>query len=529
MAAIEIRLALDPDRIGELIRHPALAALRAGRRRTEHLHGVYHDTADRRIARAGLTLLSRRCGRRWTVAIESASPEAPAPAAEGRPRRGIEWASSGCAPDPLRLVATPWRRVFVKALRKGPLGPVCSADIERTSYRVDLDGRTTATLVLDRGFVAAARETAGAGRREPVCEVAVAIAAGDPTALFDLAALLVDELGCTPEPRSQAERGYALADAVVDAPSRARDASFGPKATAREAAVAILVECVRQIERNAVGFPAGRDPEWVHQLRIGLRRLRSCLSIFGDLFASGRVEDLTCETRWALDTLSEARDLDVFATSTLPRALPDLALARAGRAGVDWDPDALARRLAARRRVARRRVDAAVASPRFAALVLGALALARVPVDDEAREAAGHESARAFCAREIERRARRLARAGTRLALAGDEERHAVRLAAKKLRYATEFTAPLFPGRRSRGFRTALARLQETLGEFNDLVVASRIIAALAGPGSSATATIEGWARDRAGALAGSIDDAWRRCRSSRPFWPRHRRSDARR
>ncbi|MFO1281711.1 MAG: CHAD domain-containing protein [Burkholderiales bacterium] len=525
MAAIEIRLALDGARVAELIGHPALLALRRGRPRTERLRIVYFDTPERRIARAGLGLRSRRRGRRWTVSVESDSPQTPAPGVKA----AIEWVSTGSAPDPLRLVATPWRALFVKALREGPLGPVCTADVERISFPVDLDGRTFATLAVDRGYLAAARGTAGAGRREPVCEVDIGIAAGDPTGLFDLAALLVDELGCMPEPRSRAERGYALADAVVEAPSRARDASFGPEATAREAATAILAECVRQIRSNAVGFPAGRDPEWVHQLRIGLRRLRSCLSIFGDLFASGRVESLAAEIRWALDTLGAARDLDVFATSTLPRALPDLALARAGRAGVDWDPDALARRLAARCRLARREVDAAVASPRFATLVLDALALARVPTSDEARVAAGRESARAFCARAIERRARRLARAGARLALAGDEERHAVRLAAKKLRYATEFAAPLFPGRRTRESRAALARLQETLGEFNDLVVAPRVAAALAGPGSPATATIDAWARGRAGALAETIDDAWRHYRSSRPFWPRPRRSDARR
>jgi CHAD domain-containing protein len=96
-----------------------------------------------------------------------------------------------------------------------------------------------------------------------------------------------------------------------------------------------------------------------------------------------------------------------------------------------------------------------------------------------------------------------------------------VRIAAKKLRYATEFFAPLYPRKRTRAYRRALADLQQVLGEFNDASVAPRVVAAVAGPAAPATAAMAAWAAARSVALEPAIVAAWRAFAKARPFWKR--------
>ncbi|MCE7878003.1 MAG: CHAD domain-containing protein, partial [Betaproteobacteria bacterium PRO3] len=121
----------------------------------------------------------------------------------------------------------------------------------------------------------------------------------------------------------------------------------------------------------------------------------------------------------------------------------------------------------------------------------------------------------------LARRHRRLLRAGEGLAACTPEERHAFRIAAKKLRYATEFFAALFPRKRTRVYRDALAGLQQVLGEWNDAAVAPRIAATIAGPAAVATVAIEAWAAGRASDAARRLDDAWAHFVAAKPFWSR--------
>jgi CHAD domain-containing protein len=99
---------------------------------------------------------------------------------------------------------------------------------------------------------------------------------------------------------------------------------------------------------------------------------------------------------------------------------------------------------------------------------------------------------------------------------------HAVRLAAKKLRYAAEFFASLYPRKKTRAYRKALAALQEELGAWNDAAVAARIAAEITGPQSPAAAAFEGWAAARGASRSDALADAWTKFVKARPFWSSH-------
>jgi CHAD domain-containing protein len=78
----------------------------------------------------------------------------------------------------------------------------------------------------------------------------------------------------------------------------------------------IAEHCVIDIRRHEAGLVHGTDPESVHLMRVGLRRLRSALRLFSPWIPLPA--DLRTELEWLGDALGNARDAEVLATSTLP-------------------------------------------------------------------------------------------------------------------------------------------------------------------------------------------------------------------
>ena len=111
-------------------------------------------------------------------------------------------------------------------------------------------------------------------------------------------------------------------------------------------------------------------------------------------------------------------------------------------------------------------------------------------------------------------------RRGILLRMAEAEERHAVRIAAKKLRYAAEFFASLFPRKRSRTYLKTLAGLQDVLGQFNDGTIALRLASSVERPGrDAAVGIVHGWIAGQASAREPKLARVQRRFEKARHFW----------
>ncbi len=184
--------------------------------------------------------------------------------------------------------------------------------------------------------------------------------------------------------------------------------------------------------------------------------------------------------------LGEARDLDVFIRKTI-------APARAR------DPDGaalgtLAHAYAERREAAYDAALEMVASGRLVRIVLDTLAWIEagpwLRKDGNVKREAPVEG---FAAEELRRRAKRIRKRGRHLAELAPDERHRVRIAVKKLRYAAEFFAPLYEGKgrakRTKRFRDALGELQDRLGDLNDIAAATTM-AETAGDGAAPAARL---------------------------------------
>ncbi len=247
-------------------------------------------------------------------------------------------------------------------------------------------------------------------------------------------------------------------------PSLARDA------TVDQAMAAIFASGFDQWRANQAAAIDGRDPEGVHQMRVGLRRLRSALSIFRKLIPKSQLAWLQPGARETANVLGPARDWDVFLSDPLIpiiQARPD-----------DTELDSLRRHAEARRTAAytklRKDLAAAPHEP-FQIRVDRWLEAGAWRSERTAGQAALSATPIATFASELltERRAKTLA-PGADLARLPAEERHILRIAMKKLRYAGKFFAMPFEKKAARPFVGSLKALQDDLGHLNDVAFAER-------------------------------------------------------
>jgi triphosphatase len=503
---VELKLAIDPLALPRLKRHAALLAAVAGPARSARVASVYYDTAAFDLRDAGVGLRVRRDGRRWLQTLKGAGS-----AVAGLYQRPeYEWPLAMPRLDHARFAATPWEKLLTKAGVGDALKPVFRTEIRRTSQPLAFADGTRALLCIDVGYVQAGR------RRSAISEIEIELSAGHARPLFEFAQALAGDLPLTLAPLSKAERGYRMVAQRPPSPLRARPVPLAAGATVAQALAAIADDCLAQVGGNAEGVGAGADSEFLHQMRIGVRRLRSLIRLARGV-TTEFPEPLAAELRWLATSLGPARDWDVFTEEVLP---PIAHSFRARR-----ELTSIRIRAARRRAQHRASAQAAVASPRFLQLLL-ALGAYFADVAAAAAPPEAPPSAAAFASALLGTREQKLRKLGKRLPTATSGERHAVRIAAKKLRYAAEFFAPLFAQRRARAYIRSLSRLQSALGVLNDAATAERLLAELVPPESTSAPRVahaaglaRGWIAASQANGIGAVDEAWREFARRKPFW----------
>jgi CHAD domain-containing protein len=258
-------------------------------------------------------------------------------------------------------------------------------------------------------------------------------------------------------------------------------------------------------------------------MRVGVRRMRSAMALFRDVLPAAQAAPLREELRWIAGELGRARDLDVFfedQLAPLRRHLPeDPALKRLQDEAAHMRAESYAR------------LRASLESPRYAELVLrlGHWLAGRAWRQQPTSPASAQLflPARDAARRLLARRYKRLRRRGRGLHAMSVDEKHVLRIEAKKLRYAAEFLRGLFPRSRSGRLIRATSDLQDMLGHLNDVSTArtllGEVLERLDGEASPALVRaagfVEGWISHEAeGQLAG-LADGWRALRRQKPFW----------
>ena len=487
----ELKFRLGPGAVVRLSGHPALQ----GPQTSQSLRSVYFDTPDGVLRAAGCGLRVRATPGGFVQTLKRQT----APGQTARDEWEVPVASETL--DPSALKSTPAHRLLKG--RRGDLSPRFATTVVRRIRMVDWEGARI-EVAFDAG------ELSAGDRREPIYELELELKAGEPAALFSLARRLARDLAIVPVFESKAERGWRLADGISRSPRRAVATPLSPDATTTTAFRRIAMACLAQVSANAELLRVVRRPEAVHQMRVGLRRLRAAVGVFKPRLAEGERERIETELKWLAHEADAARDLDVFIRDVFhptAQAAPSPELAPLGR------------HLLAARGQAYDRVLTAIASPRYALMMLETTAwieTAALPDDPVAP----------FAVEALDRLHRQVERRARDLADLDPEARHHLRIRAKRLRYAAEFFADLFPARRRRArYLKALERLQDRLGELNDLAVARDRVPGEAALDDASVAFAAGRVigrreRDEAALLASAVK-ACGRFHDARPFWTR--------
>jgi len=484
MAETTLELALVPDAATDLFRHAAIAT--RARRRAARLS--FLGSTDGTLQAQGLVAIARGGQRVGTLRLVRAMPQDATPWLPGAPMPVL-------AETPLPAGELSFDAFAALGLVPHALVPLPLASLE---------GRE-ATAVTEQGVTVVL--IAGA-LRAMLAESAVArvTLAGERAAVFALAAALAADLPLSVPATSLAEEACALARGEKPLPLRDGAPEIPRDATTAEAFAASVAHLALALLANAPAAFAGETPAGTHQSRVALRRLRSVLSLFKEI-AGPEAASVSAELKALAGALGPARDWDVFLEGRLAEAVAAfpgderLALLRA-------DAEAARERAYARLR-------AALGAPSFRLLGLSLAALARAPRDSP-------EPAREFAERALNRRLRRVLRHGEDLAGLPPPALHALRLDAKRLRYAAETFAPLFGERKVRRFLRALAGLQDALGHLNDMAVAAGLLAELASDNPNrafAIGVVEGWIAAKADGARGEALAAWERFLGREVFW----------
>lgn len=463
----ELKFQIPPARTDALRR--AVATTTA---RTVRLQALYVDTADQRLAAAGLALRLRKEGRVWVQTLKGRGDglmqrlehEVRLPPQRGEP-----------VLDPLRHAGTPAGELLLQVLADAhttgaELRTLYRTDIRRLHRRVR-HGGALIEIAHDHGRITAD------GRSVAVDEIEFELVSGSPAVLPALAARWAARFGLWWDVRTKSERGYRLAlERDVVPAVKATPAALPPGAGPRLAWTTVLQNALAHALPNAAEIAAGTDaPEHLHQLRVALRRLRSALRWFADWGGDAdAAHALEADWREPFGRLGAARDADVLAHGLHP------ALQAAGAPPFSC-PAAAA-------------VDGPgeiVRGGDFTALLLRTLATS-MPASEPAADddaPALHESA----SRVLHRAWRRVLRDAQAFGKASVEQQHRTRKRLKRFRYGLEFLLPLLARKPALRLHRAVCSALDALGHLNDLHTAEARLRICAQADSRAWFAV-GWA-----------------------------------
>ena len=396
------------------------------------------------------------------------------------------------------------------------LGVVFTTNFSRVTSIAEPGTGDRIEVSLDRGEVVCGE------RHEQLCEIELELKTGNAARLFDLATALAGELPLRLDNVSKAERGYRLAEAAGPRPVKAATIDLRRQMSVDAAFQAILSGCLRHLQANERGVLDSNDPEYIHQARVAIRRMRSTFGLFHPAIPKSLFADALAWLKQTGATLGTARDWDVFCTGLLAKAPSSVA------AGTHAPAGNIRQRAAAQRGLARKRAKALLAEPGF---TQHSLAFSRLLVEGawtHERDAAHAEAAAMplseYAAKLLLRRSRKVLKRGSELQRNDPASLHALRIQIKKLRYACEFFTPLFGRKSAKRYLSRLEDLQEILGVLNDAATAHRLLDALATRASDSTGQqtigfLRGYAAAAADVRLGELENAWRRFEKADSFW----------
>jgi inorganic triphosphatase YgiF len=502
---IELKLLFAAEDSARL--RQAIGAIAGAKPTSRTLVTTYFDTKAHDLLAKRAALRVRQSGKDYMQTLKNEGE-----LAFGMRLRG-EWETpvTALAPETALFVADE-ARALLAGIDAAALTPLFTTAFKRQAWRL-MRNQSEIEIALDQGSL-----TAGDLER-PIDELELELKSGDGADLMRLAEMLAEDFPFRLGYQSKAASGYALATGDPPPFKTAPPLSLSAAMTTEEAWIAIINHCLGHFLDNAACAIDGRVADGVHQCRVAIRRLRSAFSVFRKSLPSAQTGWLFAEAKWLAGALGPARDLDVFVAETLApveSTFPEQAAFATLRLRLE-EARARAygdvRHVLASTRVTRffLRLNVWLATRGWrAAATEKELKRLDAPIGELAQA-------------KLDRRLKTVRKAGRGFAKLSVEERHLVRIAMKKLRYASEFFRSLYERQATKPFLKNLAAIQQHLGRLNDVATARHLLAAHAGEKTAemgeARGLILGWHAQATETNERDVRAAWDEFCDSAPFW----------
>lgn len=547
------------------------------------LHALYFDTPDRELARARIALRLRREGREWVQTLKMPGADVITRVEMNHPRPGPVLDLSVYAGTPVEAALAGLR---------GQLGLRYETDVQRLLCKVR-SRYGTVEVAYDTGKLRA-------GDLElPISEVEFELMSGRPSAIFAVARTWLQRHNLILDTRSKSQRGDALAtlaQRLAETPDDGTEAAaktrrklvaefWGTRGagsirlnedmTAPQALGAVSADCLEQIIHNAAmlaevdtaGVYAAGHSEHVHQLRVGMRRLRSAWRLFDGwtgpvpeelvegirthfaAFGANRDQDVLDETvgpmleragmpviphkpaapdqnsytiasgpafqgwllsmlEWSID-VPPAPQADAGVPLTLSTPTGEVAADGASTAGSTATEAPTQANSSARSEGS----DQGQPADALSGPIVPTIIPLRQPEPPDAPP-----PLRKLLSDRLHRWHKKVVSEGKRFTDLEIEARHDLRKRAKRLRYGLTFAESLLPAAKLQSYRKLLSQVQDLLGEFNDLAVARDHYEACKTDYPQAWFAL-GWIGARLDALAVQSQQAFDQLAEAKPFW----------
>ena len=459
----ELKLRIAPEQLASLKRHALLKTYSITRPVTRRLQNIYYDTPKLDLHKSEMALRLRHTGRQWLQTLKGGG------SMQAGLHRRNEWEVpvKRAALDFSATQEVEWDEHLRPSLRK-KLHPIFVTDFTRNSRMLDFQGAQI-ELCIDQGEVRTEQHSV------PICELELELKSGEPGLLFELALEILDVVPFELETVSKAEQGYRLLSGYAVQPVRGVAPVFAGTDTLTDVLKALIWSCLQHFQDNLPGVMGhgamgSDDDEYLHQMRVALRRLRVVLRMAEKVRADEQLAGLYKDVSDLCVALGRIREWDVFIAGTLQ----PMRARMAGHGGLQALLAASERQRAACYAALRGAAQAREMQRlllRFSIWMNG---------DYWKQQPETALPAQDFAARRLRKLAKRFAQAGHHLAAAEAAQLHALRILAKKLRYSAEFFASFYGRQKAESFLAALSEVQDVLGLINDIAVAHRLLDGLA-------------------------------------------------
>ncbi len=436
--------------LGDIVKLESSKLCGSEQGKTHHLVSTYFDTLGFDLQSADYSLRIRKIGKKHiqTVKAENAAtaglfvrPEWECAVEQNRP------VFDECC-GPLSIAINP------KILSK--LNPIFITDIKRT-VRTVIENGAKIEFAIDKGEILAG------GHRLAICEVELELKAGDCEEVFAFARRLDEVIPIRLGVQSKSARGYHLLNGAQESAVKASNITLDFDGYAGDSFCVIAKACLRQYRLNEVLLMETGGAAPLHQARVAIRRLRTAISLYKPWFVQ---DERAASIRSALKelgaVLGEIRNLDVLIER------------------VDSDVRA---QLLAIRDVQMAKTLITLASPTVRLLMIDITEWLELGSwrNSSSDPMLLELNVGKFAHSLLDTHRKRLRHIGKRIGTCDDVHRHKIRIEAKKLRYATEFFASLYPEKkaqlRHKAFIAAIEHMQNGLGALNDFVTGPEVLA----------------------------------------------------